>query len=244
MSRVSPRVVSHGPRISDRPSRTYPTPRLFFDETFRVQGDYLLRSTSGSRCVIGANQTWDMLAEPQPSWGYGTKWDLSAEFDPSDPLGWNHGFNEGSANSNPVGMDDLIDLFPDDNPSMPHSVVKSCSSKNLPAPYVLKPEPNWRVVASTSVIYEGVNSGKGTTSVASTTSTGGRGGTTAVDTATPASGTAGRTTGSASVPTGTSTTAGSPTTSASMGSRTRGRIAWPGWAALWMGCIVVVTLAV
>ncbi|KAK3903287.1 hypothetical protein C8A05DRAFT_32980 [Staphylotrichum tortipilum] len=134
---------------------TYPTPRLFFDETFRIQGDYLLRGTSGSRCVIGANQTWDMLAEPQPSWGYGTKWDLSEDFDPSDPLGWNHGFNEGSADSNPVGMDDLIDLLPDDNPSMPHSVVKSCSYENLVAPYVLKPESNWRVVARTSVIYEG-----------------------------------------------------------------------------------------
>lgn len=49
---------------------------------------------------------------------------------------------------------DVIEVLPDDNPEMPHSVVKSCTSEGPPQPAAISANPNWRVVAHTSVIYE------------------------------------------------------------------------------------------
>ena len=38
---------------------------------------------------------------------------------------------------------------------MPHEVVKVCKAGSIAAPYILSADSNWRVVAQTSVVYEG-----------------------------------------------------------------------------------------
>lgn len=51
----------------------------------------------------------------------------------------------------------MIDLLPDDNPELPHSVAKKCKPGSIASPAVAKAEANWKVVAHTSVRYEGGN---------------------------------------------------------------------------------------
>lgn len=52
-------------------------------------------------------------------------------------------------------MDELIDVLPDDNRDMPHEVAKKCEPDLPPQPYAISYNPNWRVVGSTLVVYEG-----------------------------------------------------------------------------------------
>jgi hypothetical protein len=56
-------------------------------------------------------------------------------------------------------------VLPDDNPDMPHSVVEGCTPPKIPQPYVVKANPNWLVVGSTSVLYEGDTEGGATPAV-------------------------------------------------------------------------------
>ena len=80
---------------------------------------------------------------------------MSKYFDPKDPLGWGYSYNEETRHGEAEAIIDIIDLLPDDNPGMPHSVVKHCTMGALVAPYVIEANANWRVVAHTSVLYEG-----------------------------------------------------------------------------------------
>jgi len=52
-------------------------------------------------------------------------------------------------------MKPLIDVIPDDNPDMPHSVARACVPDLVPQPYAVEAIPNWKVVGSKSVTYEG-----------------------------------------------------------------------------------------
>jgi len=38
---------------------------------------------------------------------------------------------------------------------MPHSVIKACVPDDVPQPYAVEANPNWKVVGSKSVRYEG-----------------------------------------------------------------------------------------
>lgn len=62
-------------------------------------------------------------------------------FDPKDPLGWGYSYLESSNLTTTEPIKGLIDVIPDDNPNMPHEVVKSCKPENPPQPYVITPTP-------------------------------------------------------------------------------------------------------
>lgn len=57
-------------------------------------------------------------------------------------------------------MDELINVLPDDVPDLPHDVVRGCEPEQPPQPYAIDYNPNWRVVGSTMVVYEGEPAGK------------------------------------------------------------------------------------
>lgn len=108
--------------------------------------------------MIRANKTFDIKTNPQPPWSFNNaKWNLTSLFDPTDPLGWGFSFNDPSSSSRSAGTPfiDILDLLPDDIPEMPHSVAKRCKPGSAISPFVAKADPNWRVVAQTSVVYEG-----------------------------------------------------------------------------------------
>ncbi|KAH8671537.1 hypothetical protein BX600DRAFT_537958 [Xylariales sp. PMI_506] len=140
--------------------RTYPTPFLVLPDNYTITGDYELDSPSGdSRCVRHANNTYEITSNSQPHWSLdGTNWNVSAYFDPKDPLGWGYTYL-GSNNKTQSTIPDLLEVLPDDDPNMPHSVVQNCSwIKMVPLPYVVSIDPNWRVIGSTSTIHEGADS--------------------------------------------------------------------------------------
>lgn len=63
---------------------------------------------------------------------------MSKYFDPKDPLGWGYSYNEETRHGEAEAIIDIIDLLPDDNPAMPHSVVKHCTMGALVAPTLLR----------------------------------------------------------------------------------------------------------
>ncbi|KAK1757961.1 hypothetical protein QBC47DRAFT_398861 [Echria macrotheca] len=141
----------------------YPTPFLHLPDNYTIIGDYQLADASPSdkknatfKCVINANQTYNIPNNLQPAWQLDDpKWNLSRYLDEKDPLGWGYSFMETSNWTSDNPIKDLIDVLPDDNPDMPHSIVKGCQPDNPPQPYVITYNPNWRVVGSTSIVYEG-----------------------------------------------------------------------------------------
>ncbi|KAK4443150.1 hypothetical protein QBC34DRAFT_430957 [Podospora aff. communis PSN243] len=141
----------------------YPTPFLIFPNVYTILGGYQHDSPSGTTCVSGQNKTFDVLSNPQPPWSWDhPKWNLTQWYDPNDPLGWGHGEHEADEGAitdigatYPLGFLDIIDLLPDDNAEVPHAVAKKCKYGGIHSPYVVAPNPNWKVVAHTSVVYEG-----------------------------------------------------------------------------------------
>ena len=93
----------------------------------------------------------------QPTWRLNDPtWNLSQYIDENDPLGWGYSFSESTSWSLYISVLEVIDLIPDDNINMPHSVVTGCKlPSTIPQPYAVSFNPNWRVIASTSVVYEG-----------------------------------------------------------------------------------------
>ncbi|KAK0616411.1 hypothetical protein B0T14DRAFT_497661 [Immersiella caudata] len=135
----------------------YPTPFLSWQDSYRIEGGYELQGSTGSKsCVTGANKTLVISSHPQPPWrSNDPNWDVSKYFDPKDPLGWAYSYDEETRHGEAEPIIDIIDLLPEDNPDMPHSAVKQCTMAEVVAPYVVEANANWRVVAHTSVLYEG-----------------------------------------------------------------------------------------
>ena len=115
-------------------------------------------------CIVGGEQIFPIPTNYQPPWSPNDPtWDPTKYLDPDDPLGWGYSFMEDAELSTYLNIGDVIDLLPDDNEEMPHSVVKSCTSKVPVQPAAVSPNSNWRVVAQTSVVYEGDEEEAGTT---------------------------------------------------------------------------------
>lgn len=154
----------HFPRNQQYPPRTYPTPFLQFDNTFTIAGTYQL----SDKCIVAnnPNKTFPILPNPQPAFAFNDpKWNLSLYFDTNDPLGWSHSWSGGKDGNSVIARThilSLIDLLPDDNPEMPHSVAKKCKAAPFGSPAVAVALPNWKVVAHTSVVYEGGGKAQGT----------------------------------------------------------------------------------
>jgi hypothetical protein len=146
----------HGSKLTT--GVTYPTPFLVLPDAYTIRGDYQLGS-SGSRnqkCVRNADQAYNIPTNLQPVWRPNdAKWNLSEFYDPADELGWSYSYLETTDFMFLNDMKQLIDIIPDNNPEMPHSVVKGCIPDLLPAPYAVIANPNWKVVGSKSVSYEG-----------------------------------------------------------------------------------------
>lgn len=116
-----------------------------------------------------------------------------------------------------MGIAEVLELFPDDDPELPHAVVRGCKVGNLPQPYAVKAQEEWRVVGVEETVLEG---GTGTAGSGAETGSGGdvRGTGTGTGTATG--------TGVVGGETGKSNAAG------------RGKGVWWGvWG--WVGCEVV-----
>ncbi|KAK0627903.1 hypothetical protein B0T14DRAFT_563668 [Immersiella caudata] len=140
---------------------TYPTPFLKLPDAYTVSGDYDLGSPSATsqslRCVRKANQAYNIPVNWQPAWNPNhPTWNLTQmDYDPTDELGWSYSYLETSNYTSLYNIQELIDVIPDDNPNMPHSVVKACVPDLVPQPYAIEANPNWKVVGSKSVRYEG-----------------------------------------------------------------------------------------
>jgi len=126
-------------------------------DNYTIIGDYQIASPSGSKkCVRNVNQVFDIPINWQPVWRLNDpKFNLSQFYDPNDELGWSYSYLETSNQTRTYNIKELIDVIPDDNPDMPHSVVKGCNPQTPPQPYAITANPNWKVVGSKSVIYEG-----------------------------------------------------------------------------------------
>jgi len=126
-------------------------------DNYTIIGDYQIASPSGSKkCVRNVNQVFDIPINWQPVWRLNDpKFNLSQFYDPNDELGWSYSYLETSNHTRTYNIKELIDVIPDDNPDMPHSVVKGCNPQTPPQPYAITANPNWKVVGSKSVIYEG-----------------------------------------------------------------------------------------
>ena len=116
-----------------------------------------MNNPNGSQtCVVGGRQIFPIPTNYQPAWSPNDPtWDPTKYLDPDDPLGWGYSFMEDAKLSGYLNIGDVIDVLPDDNKEMPHSVVKSCTSTVPVQPAAVSPNSNWRVVAQTSVVYEG-----------------------------------------------------------------------------------------
>ena len=102
-----------------------------------------------------ADKVYDISISWQPNWRFNdAKWNLSKDYDPQDSLGWSYSYLESSNHTAAKIIHELIDVLPDDNPDMPHSVVKACRTPGYVSPYVMTAIPNWKVVGQKSIIYE------------------------------------------------------------------------------------------
>lgn len=118
---------------------------------YTIEGDYQL----GPKCVQDANQAYAIPKNLQPNWRFGdATWNLSKEYDPTDDLGWSWTYKGTTNHTRTFNMKELINVLPDDNPDMPHSVVLGCQPEIPPQPYVLAANPYWKVVGRKSVAYE------------------------------------------------------------------------------------------
>jgi hypothetical protein len=73
------------------------------------------------------------------------------DYDRSDDLGWSWTY----LRINSANMTELIEILPDDNPEMPHSVVLGCKPERPPGHYAITAFLGWKVVGIKSVVYEG-----------------------------------------------------------------------------------------
>lgn len=127
-------------------------------DNYTILGDYRLGSSSegNQRCVRNANNAYDIPYNLQPRWHLNdAAWNLTKWYNSGDDLGWSYSYLETSNHTYTAVIKELIDVLPDDNPDMPHAVVKACRPELVPQPYVLVANPNWKVVGFKSVIYEG-----------------------------------------------------------------------------------------
>ncbi|KAK0750581.1 hypothetical protein B0T18DRAFT_446157 [Schizothecium vesticola] len=112
---------------------TYPTPHLHLPPSYLLTGSYPLSGL----CVLNANRTVP-LPYLQPPWSFSpsSKWDLTPHLDPSDPLGWGYVWDDPETRLGlEMGITEVLDLFPDDDPELPHAVVRGCVAGNLPQPF-------------------------------------------------------------------------------------------------------------
>lgn len=152
----------------------YPTPHLHLPPTYHLTGSYPVFSS----CVLNANLTIP-IPYVQPPWSFSpaSKWDLTPYLDPTDPLGWGFVWNDpGTRRGLAMGITEVLELFPDDDPELPHAVVRGCRGENLPQPYAVKAEEGWRVVGVEETVLEGgeetTGRGTGTGSVVGVGATG------------------------------------------------------------------------
>lgn len=141
---------------------TYPTPHLHLPPSYHLTGSYPLLSS----CVLNANLTIP-IPYVQPPWSFSpaSKWDLTPYLDPSDPLGWGYVWDDPETRRGlMMGITEVLELLPDDDPELPHSVVRGCEVGNLPQPYAVKAQEGWRVVGVEETVLEG---GEGTTGTGS-----------------------------------------------------------------------------
>lgn len=119
---------------------------------YTIEGDYQL----GSKCVQDANQAYPIPTNLQPNWRFGdATWNLSMNYDPADDLGWSWTYLGTTNHTRTFNMKEMINVLPDDNPDMPHSVVLGCQPQIPPQPYMLTANPYWKVVGRKSIAYEG-----------------------------------------------------------------------------------------
>jgi len=172
-------------------------------------------------------------------------------------VGYSYGLRNETSYSEAVAIVDLIGLLPDDNPNMPHSVVKTCKKGDLASPYVVQANPNWKVVAHTSVVYEG---GDAKAAASSTASGGSRAkpsdgshapaggdGEGSGGGEVPGGGSGGQKTGTGSAAAPSSPSGGSSQgTSAGKGFNSLGiiKLALPLWAAIWMGSVIAMSAGI
>ncbi|KAK5653206.1 hypothetical protein OQA88_9104 [Cercophora sp. LCS_1] len=138
---------------------TYPTPFVDMPDTYSVVGDYQLNSPSDGtkKCVLNAYKAFDIPVNWQPKWAVNDpEWDLDESgYDPKDELGWSFSYLGSSKLVGSYVIHQLVDLIPDDNPDMPHSVVKACKTPDYVSPAAVTAVPNWKVIGVKSISYEG-----------------------------------------------------------------------------------------
>lgn len=103
---------------------TYPTPHLHLPPSYPLTGSYSFLSS----CVLNANRTIP-VPYVQPPWSFSpaSKWDLTPYLDPTDPLGWGYVWDDpGTRRGLAMGITEVLELFPDDGPELPHAVVRGC----------------------------------------------------------------------------------------------------------------------